>query len=125
MTAAFGAAFLLAGCATPPVNDGERTARDVRRSARERNEALRAEPPRVVRPQCTAHENAVRFLAEKYGETLIELGAMKHGRIVEVYASAGGATWTILITRPDGIACLVSAGENWRDVAPETPGPRA
>ena len=30
-----------------------------------------------------------------------------------MFTSDGGATWTIILTRPGGTSCLVAAGEAW------------
>jgi hypothetical protein len=39
-------------------------------------------------------------------------------RVVELYSSETTGTWTILVTRPDGISCLLAAGQLWEQVAP-------
>ena len=28
-----------------------------------------------------------------------------------------GATWSIIVTRPNGMSCLVAAGEAWRELS--------
>jgi len=37
--------------------------------------------------------------------------------IIEVFTSKSG-TWTILLTRPDGASCIVSAGEASEEITP-------
>ena len=32
---------------------------------------------------------------------------------MEVLTSPDGGTWTIIVTTPQGFACLVAAGEGW------------
>ena len=34
-------------------------------------------------------------------------------RLVEVFASNNGTSWTIVVTRPDGLSCIVAVGEDW------------
>ena len=46
------------------------------------------------------------------------------GRVFEVFASKAG-TWSIVITGPDGLACLVAVGNGWHDVPPAPAGERA
>ena len=55
----------------------------------------------------------VERLAEKYGETLQSMGLHQSNAVMEIYASEATGTWTILVTRPDGQACLVAAGRMW------------
>lgn len=51
-------------------------------------------------------------LAADYSERQAALGLAADGRLVEVFASPTG-TWTLLLTRPDGQACVVIHGESW------------
>ena len=46
--------------------------------------------------------------------------------VVEIYSSEETGTWTILMTRPDGMSCLLAAGQRWeQDVHPlDKPGRR-
>src|SRR5882724_10723177 len=61
--------------------------------------------------------DAIRtHLAERYGER-------PAGQLVELLVRPDGASWTILVIRPDGLACPVAAGEDWRDVS-EPPSSR-
>jgi len=46
------------------------------------------------------------------------------GRLLEVTKSDDGATWSILITTPKGISCLVAAGGNWLDKFNDKTTPR-
>ena len=33
--------------------------------------------------------------------------------MVEIYASDASGSWTILVTRPDGAACIVASGQHF------------
>lgn len=71
---------------------------------------------------CADRTAVIERLAEKYGETLQSMGLHRNNGIVEVYASEQTGTWTILVTRPDGKACLLAAGQMWEaQAAPLTP----
>lgn len=61
--------------------------------------------------QCAERQQVVEALQDRYGETRRSLGLGRENAIVEVFASDETGTWTILFTRPDGIACLVASGE--------------
>ena len=36
------------------------------------------------------------------------------GSLVEVLTDAKGGTWTIIVTSPEGMSCLVLSGEGWQ-----------
>lgn len=66
-----------------------------------------------TRSACAERGQVIERLAEKYGETLQSMGLHQNNGVVEVYASEDTGTWTILVTRPDGMACLLAAGQLW------------
>ncbi|SDZ78049.1 hypothetical protein [Rubrimonas cliftonensis] len=72
---------------------------------------------------CAPRDQIVTQLEKKYGETRRGAGLQNRGSVTEVFASSETGTWTILVTRPDGVSCAVAAGEAWlEDVASlETP----
>ena len=74
---------------------------------------------------CLAHDKLVEMLDGRYSEKPVALGLEVGGRLFEVFAADDGATWTMVLTTPDGASCVVAVGEEWqepRDVAfdPET-----
>jgi hypothetical protein len=75
--------------------------------------AAAAEPPR-----CAPRAVMLLLLEERYGERPIETGLSATGHVVELLASAGGASWSMLVTAPNGTACVVDAG---RDRAARVP----
>ena len=64
---------------------------------------------------CAARGEVVAKLAQRFGETLRSVGLQRADGLVEIYASEKTGTWTILVTRPDGMSCLLAAGELWED----------
>lgn len=66
-----------------------------------------------TRTACAERTLVVERLSERYGETLKSMGLHQSDGVVEVYASEETGTWTILVTRPDGQACLLAAGQMW------------
>jgi hypothetical protein len=64
---------------------------------------------------CAARAEVVAKLAQRFGETLRSVGLQRADGLVEIYASEKTGTWTILVTRPDGMSCLLAAGELWED----------
>ncbi len=63
---------------------------------------------------CAARVKVLGHLAKKYGEAPVAIGVTNKGGLVEVLTSVGGDTWTLIVTTPQGISCLVAAGEGWR-----------
>jgi len=67
---------------------------------------------------CAPRDQIVAQLEKKYGETRRGAGLQNRGSVTEVFASAETGTWTILVTRPNGVSCAVAAGEAWlEDIA--------
>ena len=72
-------------------------------------------PPPSRRASCPA----AQLLSNKYSESRVAFGVTANGGLVEVLKSGPQAktdTWTIIITTPKGVSCLVAAGEGWRDM---------
>ena len=70
--------------------------------------------------QCGPHDRIVNRLSEKYQEARKATGTVNDNQVMEIFVSKSG-TWTVLSISPDGAACVVAAGKNWRDV-PWEPG---
>ena len=64
----------------------------------------------------------VYLLDNRYSEQRIAVGLENNSRLLEVFASADGATWTMAITTPNGTTCVVAAGVDWLDIEPEGDG---
>lgn len=75
-----------------------------------------------TRTACAERKSVIARLADRYGETLQSIGLQSNSAVVEVYASAATGTWTILMTRPDGISCLIASGEMWQPDVAGAPG---
>jgi hypothetical protein len=71
---------------------------------------------------CADRDQLITRLEERYGETLQSVGLQHNNEVLEVYASDSTGTWTILVTHPDGNACLVASGQMWEKLAaPQVP----
>ncbi|SFO98355.1 hypothetical protein [Tranquillimonas alkanivorans] len=64
---------------------------------------------------CAERATVVERLNETYGESFAGGGLRNSSSVIEVWSAGADGTWTILMTRPDGISCIVAAGTNWRD----------
>jgi hypothetical protein len=54
-------------------------------------------------------------LNKAYAETPVSMGVTIGGAVIEVFASPDG-TWTLVITQPNGVTCLIAAGKDWENL---------
>lgn len=66
---------------------------------------------------CARRDDMVKTLASRYRELPRAIGLANQTTVIEIFTSEAG-TWTILLTRPDGASCIVSAGEHWEEQPP-------
>ena len=64
---------------------------------------------------CGPHADVVKALGSKFHETQSATALTSAGTLLEVLTANDGATWTIIVSRPDGLSCVVAAGQNWQD----------
>jgi len=64
---------------------------------------------------CYDRPDVLSALDGNFAEKPVSLGLSLDGRVVELLKSPGG-TWTIIMTAPDGVSCLVTAGKYWQNV---------
>jgi hypothetical protein len=74
----------------------------------------------TVATPCYPRDAIQAHLAERYGERPVGIGVAT-GQLVELLVRPDGTSWTILVIRPDGLACPVAAGEDWTDVKGPAP----
>ncbi|MFQ5624238.1 MAG: hypothetical protein ACE5FS_12690 [Paracoccaceae bacterium] len=75
-----------------------------------------AAPPAAAQVSCAQREKIVLKLEKTYGESRTGSGLNGNSSMIEIWASAKTGTWTILMTRPDGISCVMATGQAWEDV---------
>lgn len=72
---------------------------------------------------CAPRAAVVQRLAEGYGETRQSMGLGANDAVIEVFASPASGSWTITVTGPDGITCLVASGQAFESMADAPPKP--
>src|SRR5210317_1312382 len=70
---------------------------------------------------CGPRELVVSRLAEGYGETRQSMGLGANNAVIEVFASDESGTWTITVTTPNGMTCLVASGQAFEELAEALP----
>ncbi len=59
---------------------------------------------------CDERVDMLNSLASEYGEELIEVKMMEEHGLLEVLKSRSKGTWTLLLTKPGGISCVLATG---------------
>ncbi|GHC52838.1 hypothetical protein [Neogemmobacter tilapiae] len=68
-------------------------------------------------PPCAPRATVVEALSERYGESRQSIGMSADNMVVEVYASRETGSWSLVITRPDGLSCLAVTGNGFEVLA--------
>ncbi len=61
---------------------------------------------------CASRSELIAILKDNLGEIKAGHGLSNRGHLVEVFVSPAGS-WTILLSQPNGLSCIVDAGEGW------------
>lgn len=62
---------------------------------------------------CGPRDLVIMRLAEGYGEGRQSIGIAGNGMVVETFANLESGSWTLTVTRPDGVTCLVASGRGF------------
>ena len=76
--------------------------------------------------QCAQRDTVLTALTDDYGESRRSMGLAANNGVVEVFASDTSGSWTITLTMPDGLTCLIASGqsfESMRDALPARGAP--
>ena len=79
----------------------------------------------LAAPVCASDEAVSKELESRYGEVPVARGLASDGKLLQVFASEDGISWTVVLTRPDGISCIAATGRYWQTVAEKKLGPEA
>lgn len=78
-----------------------------------------AAAPAGAQALCGDRDDIVSRLSSGYQESVSALGIAGTGGVVELFTSEKGS-WTLLMTHPTGVSCLIAAGDSWETL----PDPR-
>ncbi len=77
--------------------------------------ALLAPLPAAAQVLCGRHDELVKKLQERHGESRVATALTDSGWLLEIFVSEGVEnTWSMLVTNPLGLACMHGAGTSWR-----------
>jgi len=81
--------------------------------------AVAAQPNQT---NCTDRSSALKHLSAAYQEEPVAMGLASSGGVIEVLTNDKGTSWSIIVTMPSGVTCLVASGEGWEAVQPIASG---
>jgi hypothetical protein len=64
---------------------------------------------------CSERARFLEQLAGNFAENTVALGLVNNGSVLEILTSKKGS-WTIIVTKPDGMSCVVATGSSWENV---------
>lgn len=82
---------------------------------------LAAAPATAQSRNCAPRDTVIKRLAEKYGESRQSIGVGQKGMVMETFASGKTGSWTITVTTPNGMTCLVASGQSYEVLAEALP----
>lgn len=70
---------------------------------------------------CAPRATVVERLADRFGESRRAIGLGSDNVMIEVFASDASGSWTITVTSPLGMTCLLAAGQAFEAMAEMLP----
>ena len=68
--------------------------------------------------QCGERTRITAALAEDYREAQRAVGVTPAGTVIELWTTDNGSTFTLFVTVPTGVACVIASGERWQRIRP-------
>lgn len=81
--------------------------------------AAHAQQPVACGPRAILIERLETHFGERRHGAGLGGEADPHRTLVELFTSPETGSWTIILTRVDGISCILAAGQHWRDAPKE------
>ncbi len=65
---------------------------------------------------CAERERVVERLSGTYGESRQSIGLAANNQVMEVFANLESGSWTVTVTLPSGLTCLIASGMAFEEV---------
>ena len=65
---------------------------------------------------CMPHDDFRVELHKNFLEAPVAIAVANNGALIELYAKRDKSSWTLVMTRPGGLSCVLVAGEEWNDL---------
>lgn len=72
---------------------------------------------------CHQPKEIAKLLSSDFAERPVAYGVQMNGTLMQVFASDDGATWTVVLTHPTGVSCIVADGVLWEPIRKTPDGP--
>ena len=63
---------------------------------------------------CGDREDFLKQLEEKFSEVIEHVAITSRGALAE-WTVAPSGSWSMLVTTPDGVTCIVASGDSWQN----------
>ena len=77
--------------------------------------------PVFAQMQCNLRDTVLATLADTYGETRRGMGIAANNGVMEMFASDTSGSWTITVTMPDGMTCLIASCQSFEGLQDTLP----
>ena len=64
---------------------------------------------------CAKRNNVIDTLDSQYKESPRAIGLVSKEAVLEIFVSETG-TWTVVVTDPAGVSCVLAAGQSWEEI---------
>ena len=71
--------------------------------------------PATAQTVCMERDHVLTALEGEHAEVPVAVGLSDDGKVVEIAASSNGS-WTVIVTDPNKVSCIVASGVAWREV---------
>jgi hypothetical protein len=79
-------------------------------------------PAAAQTSNCAERDMVVERLAGTYGESRQSIGLAANNQVMEVFANLESGSWTVTVTLPSGMTCLIASGMAFEELEePLTP----
>ena len=80
--------------------------------------AVALAPPAFAQsaPNCQNRDRLVQILENRYHESLDSVGLQSPKLLLEIWSAKDTGSFTVLITKPNGVSCIVATGNNWQKI---------
>lgn len=72
---------------------------------------------------CSHPKDIARLLSGDFSERPVAYGLQQDGTLMQIFASKTGETWTVVLTTPSGLSCIVAEGTRWENLPAKPEGP--
>ena len=77
--------------------------------------------PHAMAAPCGPRNVMVRQLFTDMRQKQRAIGPTQSGSLAELFVSAEGTSWTLIVSAPQGFSCIIAAGHDW--IEWNDPGP--